>query len=610
MSPNGANAYPITLHAAIYVLYNYRKSRCFSQLKKAFLDSKIGYMDKNTILIIIACLAVAAIIVIIIMVKSAKKNNLKKVIDGLYVRFNKIKTVPIAFKLNKAQAMAKRSEETAISVEEYYHKYEQTEKNINLIQEMLNNIDDYFIAHKYKETKETIKLTEEELSKCEQEIKGIDDFLEEFSKKEDEQREYSANLKEKYRIVKQTINDNANVLSIAFNGLSEKLEKCEDLFSSSEEWMYASDYISAQNDLSQIDALLDEIKINANAVPKCIKDAKGVLPVMIDEAKREYALTKQRGVFVAHLDIDNKLAKIDSQLNEDLKKLMNGSTEGIRDNCREAKMILNELIESLAAENRSYKEAKETNDKAFEHTNDLEKVESYVRIAYDKDSARFGLDNLRPILKTLRDNIDSYRARYQEIAEELASTMRPSSEILVDAENLCADIEIDKKELYQYKTVIDKSTDGETRAASQLTKLQLVVSEVETKIAEYHLPTISPSYVADLDRSREYIGQLRVLINQVPINIDSLNTVLDEAIDFIYKFYNNVNNVVGMAIMVENAIVFGNKYRSTFPEIDRELSKAEFQYLNGEYTKALKTAIACMETLFPDNVDEKIMENA
>ena len=65
-----------------------------------------------------------------------------------------------------------------------------------------------------------------------------------------------------------------------------------------------------------------------------------------------------------------------------------------------------------------------------------------------------------------------------------------------------------------------------------------------------------------------------------------------------------------MGIMVENAIVFGNKYRSTYTDIDRELSKAEFQYLNGEYTKALKTAISCMETLFPDNADEKILENA
>ena len=567
-------------------------------------------MDKKTIFIIIGCLIVGVIVVIALIVKNTRKNNLKKVMDSLYVRFNEIKTVPIAFKLNKAQAMAKRSADTAASVQEYYKKYEETEKQINSIQDMLNNIDDQIGSHKYKDAQAAIEAVEEQISSCEIEIGAIDNFLEEFSKKEDEQREYSANLKEKYRVVKNTINDNANILSIAFNGLEKKLQRCEELFSSSEEWMYASDYVSAQNDLKEIDNTLDEIKVSANAVPKCIKDTKGVLPVMLDEAKREYALTKQRGVYVEHLDIDNKLEKIDVTLAEDIKKLMEGNTEGIRDNCSNAKQILNELIESLAAENRSYKEAKETNDKALEHTKDLEKVENYVRIAYDKDSARFGLDDLRQTLKQIRENIEKYRGRYQMVAEDLASTAKPSSEILVDAENLCADIEKDKKELYSYKTIIDKSTDGETRATTQLTKLQLVVSEVETKIAEYHLPTISSSYADDLTKSREYIATLKELTKEVPINIDKLNSTLDEAIDFIYKFYNNVNNIVGMAIMVENAIVFGNKYRSTYPDIDRELSKAEFQYLNGEYTKALKTAISCMETLFPENADEKILENS
>ena len=567
-------------------------------------------MNKQTILIIIGCIFVTIVVVILLIIRNSHKNTIKKAIDSLYVRFNALKTVPIAFKLNKAQAMAKRNEETAASVQEYYQKYEETEKRINEIQDLLNGIDDEASSRSYKQSLNAIKDVEEKVNNCEIEIKSIDDFLEEFSRKEDEQREYSASLKEKYRVVKNTINENANILSIAFNGLEEKLNKCEDLFTSSEEWMYASDYTSAQNDLKKIDILLDEIKVNANAIPKCIKDTKGVLPVMLDEAKREYALTKQRGVYVVHLDADKKLNEIETKLNEDIKRLVIGETEGIRENCREAKQILNELIESLAAENRSFKEAKETNDKAYEHTTELEKIENYVRVANDKQSARFGLEDLRPILKQVRENIEKYKGRYKAINEDLASTAKPSSEILLDAEKLCEDIETDKKELYSYKTVIDKSTDGEIRAASQLTKLQLVVSEVEAKIAEYHLPTISASYKDDLKKSREYIASIRTLINEVPIDIERLNNVLNEAIDFIYKFYNNVNNIVGMAIMVENAIIFGNKYRSSIPEVDRELSKAEFQYLNGEYTKALKTAITCMETLFPDNADEKILENS
>jgi len=571
---------------------------------------KLTCMENKYLYIIIAVLAIIAIIVAITLIKNYRKKSLKKQIDDLYVRFTAVKTVPLAFKLSKAQAMAKRSEETSASVAKYYTRYEDVEKHINQVQDLLNNADDSIAVSSYKESVESIKIATENLEDCEKEVKEIDEFLEEFSKKENEQREYSQELKEKYRVVKTTINKNSQLLSISYDGFLEKLKECEDLFSSSEEYMYTSDYSSAQADLEKIEQLLEDIKVNANAVPKLLKDAKGVLPLMLDETKRELALTRQRGIYTEHLDIDNKLAQVESKLNEDTKLLMTANAGEVKENLNEAKEILNKLNEELSDENRAFKEARETNDKAYEHILDLEKVENYVRIAYEKDYARFGLEDLSNLLKEKRDNIEKYKNEYNSINSDLGSGLKPSSQILDEVEELSNEIDEDMKTLYSYKTTIDKSTDGENRALSQLTKLQLVVSEVETKIAEYSLPAIDDSYKVDLKKARDYIAQIRQETQQIPINIDQLNSLLDEGIDFIYKFYNNINNVVGMGIMVENAIVFGNKYRSTYPEIDRELSKAEFQYLNGEYTKALKTAISCMETLFPDNADEKILENA
>ena len=571
---------------------------------------KLFCMENKYFYIIIAVLAIIAIIAAIILLKNYRKKSLKKQVDDLYVRFTAVKTVPLAFKLSKAQAMAKRSEETSASVAKYYTRYEDVEKHINQVQDLLNNVDDSIAISSYKESLESIKIAEENLEDCEKEVKEIDEFLEEFSKKENEQREYSQELKEKYRVVKTTINKNSQILSISYDGFLDKLKQCEDLFTSSEEYMYLSDYGSAQADLEKINELLEDIKHNANAVPKLVKDAKGVLPIMLDETKRELALTRQRGVYTEHLDIDNKIAQLEAKLNDDTKTLMAANAGEVKDSFEQAKETLNKLNEELADENRAFKQARETNDKAYEHILDLEKVENYVRVAYEKDSARFGLQDLRDLLKEKRENIDSFKNEYSSINSDLSSSLKPASVILDEADALSAKVDEDMKTLYSYKTTIDKSTDGENRALSQLTKLQLVVSEVETKIAEYSLPAIDESYKVDLKKAREYISQIRKETEQIPINIDQLNILLDEGIDFIYKFYNNINNVVGMGIMVENAIVFGNKYRSTYPEIDRELSKAEFQYLNGEYTKALKTAITCMETLFPDNADEKILENA
>ncbi|MBQ6126906.1 MAG: hypothetical protein IJI77_07815, partial [Erysipelotrichaceae bacterium] len=265
-------------------------------------------MDKKTIYIIAgAAAALILLVAIIIAVKRSQKKKLKKQLDDLYVRFNAIKTVPLAFKLNKAQTMAKRNEETAASVQEYYTRYEDVEKHISQVQDLLNDVEDGLDVRSRKEALESLLIASENMDDCEKEVKKIDEFLEEFSKKENEQREYSSKLKEKYRVVKTTINKNSQLLSISYDGFVGKLEECEKLFSSSEEAMYASDYGSAQIDLEKIEAMLEEIKISANAVPKLIKDVKGVLPLMLDETRRETALTRQRGVYIDHLDIDNRL---------------------------------------------------------------------------------------------------------------------------------------------------------------------------------------------------------------------------------------------------------------------------------------------------------------
>lgn len=571
---------------------------------------KLWCMDEKTTMIIIACLAVLALIIIIILIKNTKKSSIKKEVDDLYVRFNEIKTIPLAFKLNKAQSIAKKSEKTSSEIKDYYHQYENVEKQINDIQEVMNSLDDAMSSKDYTAAKEIIKNVTESISSTEAEVKEIDSYLQKFSNIETEQRNYSNKLKEEYRIIKNAINSNATTLSISFDALEEKVNECESLFSSSEEWIYANEFGEAQENLEKIDAILKDLRKCGEVIPSLIKDVKGVLPIMLDEVKREFALTRQRGVYLEHLDAENKILAIEKNINDDTRSLAQANIEGILENVTNGKDTLNDLLESFEKENRSFKEAKETNDKVLISVEDLEKVENYVRIAYDKDSARYGLENLQDTLKKQREKIELYKQSSKKLSEGLASDSVPSSKLLDEAIELLKLTEVDKKELYSYKTIIDNSNDGEVRALAQLTKLQLVVSEVEMKIDEYHLPSISPTYDEDLKKSRRYIANIKSLLKEIPINIDELNLTLDEAIDFVYKFYNNVNNVVGMALMVENAIVFGNKYRSTYSEIDRELSKAEFQFLNGEYTKALKTAITCMESLFPDNADQKIMENA
>ena len=561
-------------------------------------------------LLIIAGLALVALIIIIILISNTKKSNLKKDIGDLNVRFNAVKTVPLAFKLSKAQAMAKRNNDTAEEVKVYYEKYEEAQRHIDQISDMLETIEDDVSSRKYRDAKSALKIALENIEDSEKEVADIDKFLEKFQEEENDQRDTSSRLKEQFRDLKLYVSQNSNNLSIAFDGIKKKIEKVEDLFSSSEEYMYINDYADSWDCLLKIKDSMVDIRDCVLKIPSLIKDTKGVIPALIDEANRKYALTRQRGVYTKHLNIDERLNEVSSSVSEDVKVLSEGNLGNVEANAISQKERLNTLLGELDYENKCYGEVKNIGDTITKSLNELASLHNYVSGAYKKDKERFGIENIDAYIKESEEHLAFLKADYIAFNEDLADNNMPSSELLKQGNTILEKAKLDIEKLSSYKASFDKNTSDEKRAKTQLMKLQVVLNEVEVKVLEYHLPTIANSYHDDLLASKQRIEKIKNLLAAVPINIEELNTTLDEAIDFIYKFYNNVNNIVGMAIMVENAIVFGNKYRSTYPEVERDLSKAEFSYLNGEYTKALTMAIACMEKLFPNKKDNGYLENA
>lgn len=595
--------------------YNYNKYHCLRQLKKLMNNSKImmfkgGHMDSNTQLILLVLLIVVAALIVFILIRNTHSSNLKKDLDEINVRFNRVRTIPLAFKLTKAQAMAKINEETYKKVEEYFSKYEQAQKNIDRLNELIEGLEDDIASKKYGDAKNSLIVVKENLTDLEEEVHSIDDFLEQFSKQESVQREVSNELKEQFRDLKTKVRENAQNLSIAYEGIEEKLQECENLFSSFEEWMYANEFANAQDNLNTLTTQIKTIDESIDYLPDCINDAKGVIPVMIDEVSRNHALSIQRGVYLKHLDIEGKLDNINERLNADLKNIISANVEGVKEDLTGIKEELAQLIKALNDEKLAFEDSKKASDRVLKNIEELNHLYTYIDTVVNKESERYSLEDLKGSIKEEKIKLDKYQDEYRSLNLMISRNDTPSTEIFKKANEIYNVSLADIEELRKYKHSIDKTSSDEARAVSQVMKLQVVLNEVEVKIAQYRLPAISSSYKDDLKKGHEYVKEIKSLLNEIPLNIQNLNKTLDEAIDYIYKLYNNVNNVVGMALMVENAIVFGNKYRSTYPEVDRELSRAEFAYLNGEYTQALTIAIACMENLFPHEADEKILENA
>lgn len=567
-------------------------------------------MSDQTKIILIICALVLFVILLIILIHNARKSSLKKDIDESQIRFNTIKTIPLLFKIRKAQAIAKGNEETAQKVKIYCDKYEEAQKHIDEIANSFEAVEDEYAAKNYKLCRGLLTDIINKLTESEKEVEEIDNFLEQFSEEETALRENSTKLKAKFLKLKQYANNNANNLTIAYNGIEKKIENVEELFSQSEEFIYINDYNNASKSLDLISESIIDIEKSMLSLPELVRDTKGVIPTLLDEVNRQYALARQRGVYSEHLKIKEEVEKIEEALKEDLVILSLGNLGNVKKHNEEYKLKLNNLLESINIENKDFNSLKEKSDDIAATINELKNLYNYVSKSYQNDKERFGIDDIDAYLADTLKSINEHQASYMSLNSEIVDNNMPASKLMLEVNELEKELLIIKEGLTEYKAKFDKNTTDEQRAKSQLMKLQVVLNEVEVKVLEYHFPAIAASYKDDLIKGRQMIQHIKDLLNEIPLNIEELNNATKESMEFVYTFYNNVNNIVGMAIMVENAIVSSNKYRSSHPEVERDLSRAELCYLNGEYTKALTMAISCMERLFPKNKENDYLENA
>ena len=132
--------------------------------------------------------------------------------------------------------------------------------------------------------------------------------------------------------------------------------------------------------------------------------------------------------------------------------------------------------------------------------------------------------------------------------------------------------------------------DDEERAREQLTEIEDFLQQSRKLIYSYKLPVITEEYFIQLEEANEAIGEVINELEKKPIEIKVLNTRVDTARDLVLKLYNTTRELIKNAKMAEASIVYGNRYRSFYKEIDKGLNTAEKEFYNGNYKLSLDTS--------------------
>jgi len=155
--------------------------------------------------------------------------------------------------------------------------------------------------------------------------------------------------------------------------------------------------------------------------------------------------------------------------------------------------------------------------------------------------------------------------------------------------------------------VIGSMHDDEVRARQQLDEVNILLKDAKSQIRNYNLPVIPNSYYIELREASEAIKEIVKELDKKPLAIEILNTRVDTARDLALKLFGKTKEMVKTAMFAEMAIVYGNRYRSTEIELDKNLNYSEVLFNKGEYKKSLELSINSLNKIEP-GIYEKLLD--
>ncbi len=573
------------------------------------MDKIMEYINQIGIKnIAITGIVLALIIIIYFVQKAMRLRKYRAQIVEYENQMNAIKSLPLQYRLGRVQSISKNMKDVVPLYEEYVEEYERISNyQKNELSVLMNEVDEQLFYSKLRKISSKMKRLHDMLETYEKDSKTLLSKIEEITEIENVQRVEIIRVKENYRhlidryeTIRFQLENYIPKLANYFNDIDDAFVKLEDLMNNQR-------FDDAKEFTADIDERVHWLDERIDDLPHYVALVKQYIPKKIETIDAMMEEMTQNNFSLNQLDAYQRLDVIKNTLDESQTHIKQLRLDGVGEVLQSLVESIDALIDDLDNEQKAYEDFKKKWDKAYDTiTNIYEKYKQALK-DYRRIKDLYVVDENELInIEDKYEDFDKILKESYELEEEMNQgdfAYSKMTEKVVNMEDNASSHEGDLSSFFSYR---DQLYLKEQRAIDELENINIVLLEIKSEIKNKHLPMINESYKDYIQDSYDKAAQIQAYRNNRPVELTELSKRVDDARDIIYKLYDNVHNLIVTAEMVEEAIVFGNRYRSTFLEVNTELTKAEVLFRNGEYTKALSTAVDIIEKIQPGSYEELI----
>lgn len=561
----------------------------------------------NVLLMIVLIFVIALILFLTtyLIIRRTKTSKIKKEIEKLDIERNLLVGVPILTELSKVKDLVKTD-----NLKEKLNEWDTTFKLIRddrvpKLTDLITEADYLVSRNEYKGAVKKIANIEMEISELKNKSGALLDELKVITTSAERNRNEITKLKVEYRELQNKFDRTMKDYGSIAKPIALQFENIDKRFTEFEYAMDHNDYVGVEKIVTSLQTMLNDMKITLEEVPQIVLMAEMLIPKKIEETTTTYARMLRDGYPMDYLNVEYNIKEINKKISVIMDKL---NILDLGDSILELKTILG-YFDDLFKDFDKEKEARNIfreNSKLFKSKIDKTNKIVYniylsiddIRTTYDlkdDDINKFNIINenlelLNKDFKSLIEHSKMHTFAYTKLTLELDGLFNKLMRLNDDLD-------------YQLKSITSMK-DDETRAREQLIVIENLLKQTKLKINDYKLPVIPDSYFIELKEAYQAIREINKELDKKPIVIKILNIRVDTARDLVFKIYNKTNDMLKEALMAEKVIVYGNRYRSSYKEIDKSLGDAEVLFKKGQYKQSLNVSINSIQ-MIERNIKEK-----
>ena len=570
-----------------------------------YMKNFIEYVGVRNLIIFGAILV--ALIIFMIVYHSIKLKIYRQEILDLQNQINGIKTLPLQYRLGRVQSIAKNMPEVAEEYEQFTKDFEKiTEFQKNELGVLVNEVDESLFYGKTHGIKKNLALIHEMTQRYDHDAKDLLTRIEKVTEIENIQRVEIIRVKGKYREVGNEYEKIRVKVEEFVPHALEMFKELDDDFVKLETLMNNQMFADAKNFTEEIENRIDSLQENLKDLPSYVYVVSDLLPSKIDKVDELITSLEGDEYALEEMNIAARRQEVDEQMEESIAHVKNVDIKGAAEVLEPLTGLIEELVIDLGKELDSYKQFKEKWRESYNELQRLTDVYQNTMKEYRRLITEFVIDEEEVVISKKYEEFKQIQKDANDLIEQMESGHFAYANMLEHVENLYDRMMEHDTYLEEFEKQKEDIETKNQKTEELLENINIVLLEIKSEIKNEHLPLVNDSYRDYIADSYNKVEEIKRFKAHKPVVLNELCAKVEGARDVIYKLYDNVHNMIVTAGMVEDAIVYANRYRSMFLEVNTELTKAEVLFRNGEYRNALQVAVDILERLEPGKYEELI----